>query len=126
MYLFMFVHMFLYACALLTHLCPRMLRAAAGVATNATIAEDDYFSSTGQFRVDNGATAALRDSLLYKLSYHRFDTVFTEPGKPSGYDRVRRSEIARKRIRLTRFKEVYTSENWVVRVYELVKASNIV
>lgn len=32
----------------------------------------DYFTATGEFVVDGGAPRVLRNSLLYKLSYHRY------------------------------------------------------
>jgi dolichyl-diphosphooligosaccharide---protein glycosyltransferase len=32
-------------------------------------------------------------SLMYRLSYYRFDEVMTAYGKPQGYDTVRQTEI---------------------------------
>lgn len=100
-----------------------MLRAAAG-AEGSTIRESDYFSTMGSFRVDRGATAAMRESLLYKLSYFRFGSMYTDPGQPSGFDRVRKAEIGSKDIILESFEEVYTSKHWLVRIYKVKDKSN--
>ena len=61
-----------------------------------SIKEADYANVAGVFRVDRRATPAMRSSLLYKLSYHRFGTVHTDPGQPPGYDRVRRTAFGDK------------------------------
>ena len=54
-----------------------------------------YFPNSGIFRVDAAAPAALRDSLLYRLSYHRFGDVKTERGtQPCFVPRTRRSPPA--------------------------------
>ena len=52
---------------------------------------------------------------------HRFGEVAAEPSRPSGFDQVRRVEIGEKHIALDFFEEVYTSSNWLVRVYKLKK-----
>lgn len=66
----------------------------------------------------------MRNSLLYKLSYHRYGKVFTDTGKPSGYDRVRRAEIGVKDIKLSTMEEVHTSKHWLVRVYRVRSRGN--
>lgn len=65
-----------------------MARAArdAGLTTdasdsNALVSDSLYFGRTGEFTVGRGAPAALRQSLLYKLSFYRFWELRTEPGE---------------------------------------------
>ena len=38
-------------------------------------------------------------------------------GKPPGYDRVRNAEIGNKDFELDVLEEAYTSEHWLVRIY---------
>ena len=86
--------------------------------------EADYLGSNGELRVDRGGTEAMHSSLLYKLSYHRFGQVMTEYGKPYGWDRVRDVEIGSKDFELDYLQEVYTSSNWIVRVYKVHELEN--
>jgi dolichyl-diphosphooligosaccharide--protein glycosyltransferase len=65
------------------------------------------------------APTALLQSLLYKLCYSRFSSFQTQYGKAAGYDRARSAEIGPKAIQLEYFQEVYTSTNWLVRIYRV-------
>lgn len=58
----------------------------------------------------------MTDCLMYKLCYHDFGKVMTEHSKPTGYDRVRNVEIARKDVELQHLDEAFTSEHWIVSV----------
>lgn len=101
-----------------------MLRIASNTPAGANIKESDYLSARGIFRIDQGGTSAMTESLLYQLSYHRFATVYTDSGQPKGYDRVRRAAFGNKRFELNSFEEVYTSKHWLVRVYKVKEPHN--
>jgi len=92
--------------------------------TDPTIVEKDYFTERGEFRVDAGGSPIMLNSLMYKLCYYRFGVVYTEQGKPSGYDRVRNVEIGNKNFDLKYLEEVYTSQHWLVRVYKVKDPEN--
>ena len=96
-----------------------MLRAAQ-LLPNVKLSREQYLNPRGVLRYDESAPDIMYDSLLYKLSYYRFGNTTTESGKPLGYDRARREEIGRKAFDLNHFKEVFTSSNWLVRVYEVM------
>ncbi|KAM7509574.1 hypothetical protein LguiA_020027 [Lonicera macranthoides] len=93
-----------------------MVRIGGGVFPH--IKEPDYLRD-GQYRIDNQATPTMLNCLMYKLSYYRF--VETD-GK--GFDRVRRTEIGKKRFKLTHFEEVFTTHHWMVRIYKLKAPKN--
>jgi dolichyl-diphosphooligosaccharide--protein glycosyltransferase len=48
-----------------------MIRIASGVWPD-EVKESDFFNSRGEFRVDEGATKTMSESLMYKMSYYRF------------------------------------------------------
>jgi dolichyl-diphosphooligosaccharide--protein glycosyltransferase len=77
-----------------------MVRIGGGVYPQ--IVEKDYFTSNGDFRVDAAGSKTLLNSLMYKLCYYRFGEVYTEYNKPTGFDRVRSSEIGNKDFQLVR------------------------
>jgi len=52
-----------------------MIRIAGGVYPH--IKEQNYFSREGRYKVDSSAPKAMQNSLMYKLSYYRFDEVRT-------------------------------------------------
>ena len=54
---------------------------------------------------------------MYKMCYYRFGTLMTVYGRPTGFDRVRGTEVGVKDIKLTHIEEVFTSEHWMVRIY---------
>ena len=84
------------------------------------LTREQYLNPRGVLRYDESAPDIIYDSMVYKWSYHRFGNTTTESGKPLGYDRARREEIGRKSFEFKHFKEVYTSSNCLVRVYEVV------
>ena len=67
-----------------------MVRIASGVYQE--IREENY-KNNGVYRIDSGITDTMKESLMYKLSYYRFDEVETMKKKPLGYDVQRNSEI---------------------------------
>lgn len=50
--------------------------------------------------------------------------VYTEGGKPPGYDRVRGAEIGNKDFELDVLEEAYTTEHWLVRIYKVKDLRN--
>ncbi|KAH7572252.1 hypothetical protein JRO89_XS04G0228000 [Xanthoceras sorbifolium] len=93
-----------------------MVRIGGGVFPH--IKEPDYLRD-GQYRIDSQATPTMLNCLMYKLSYYRF---VDSDGK--GFDRVRRTEIGKKYIKLTHFEEVFTTHHWMVRIYKLKPPKN--
>ncbi|KAG1857340.1 glycosyltransferase family 66 protein [Suillus subalutaceus] len=93
-----------------------MVRIAQGVWPD-EIQEPNYFNR-GEYRVDSEAAPAMRDSLMYKMSYYRFAELF---GGQQPVDRVRGQHMPIQGPTLDYLEEAYTSENWIVRIYEVKK-----
>lgn len=95
-----------------------MIRISEGIWPD-EVSERSFFTDRGEYRVDDNAADALKESLMYKLSYYRFGDLFN--GKPAN-DRVRHQALSpeyAKNIQLNALEEVFTSENWMVRIYKL-------
>lgn len=92
--------------------------------TDPNIREPDYFTKQGEFRIDSEGSPVLLNCLMYKLCFYRFGDVYTEHGKPPGYDRVRNVEIGNKDFKLNYLDEVYTSQHWLVRIYKVRDLEN--
>jgi hypothetical protein len=48
------------------------------------IREQDYFTETGEFRVDKSGSPILLNCLMYKLCYYRFGELQTDYRSPPG------------------------------------------
>uniref|UniRef100_A0A1B6DKE0 Dolichyl-diphosphooligosaccharide--protein glycosyltransferase subunit STT3A n=1 Tax=Clastoptera arizonana TaxID=38151 RepID=A0A1B6DKE0_9HEMI len=96
-----------------------MVRIGGSTDRGSHIHESDYYSPSGEFRVDKEGSPTLLNSLMYKMCYYRFGQVYSEGGKPPGYDRVRGAEIGNKDFELDVLEEVYTTEHWLVRMYKV-------
>jgi len=92
--------------------------------TDPSVKEEDYFTKSGEFRVDSQGSPVLLNCLMYKLCYYRFGVVYTDMGKPPGYDRVRNVEIGNKNFDLQYVEEVFTSQHWLVRIYKVKDLEN--
>ncbi|GLV39026.1 Catalytic subunit 3A of the oligosaccharyltransferase complex [Carabus blaptoides fortunei] len=101
-----------------------MVRIGGSTERGAHIKEWDYYSPNGEFRVDKEGAPALLNCLMYKMCYYRFGQVYTEGGKPPGYDRVRSAEIGNKDFELDVLEEAYTTEHWLVRIYKVKDLPN--
>ncbi|XP_018576446.1 dolichyl-diphosphooligosaccharide--protein glycosyltransferase subunit STT3A [Anoplophora glabripennis] len=101
-----------------------MVRIGGSTDRGAHIKEWDYYSSNGEFRVDKEGSQTLLNCLMYKMCYYRFGQVYTEGGKPPGYDRVRGAEIGNKDFELDVLEEAYTTEHWLVRIYKVKDLPN--
>nr|OQO23640.1 Dolichyl-diphosphooligosaccharide--protein glycosyltransferase subunit stt3 [Rachicladosporium sp. CCFEE 5018] len=98
-----------------------MVRIAEGIWPD-EVKERDFFTSRGEYRVDDGATPTMRNSLMYKMSYYNFDKLF-----PAGQaqDRVRGSKLPAQGPELSTLEEAFTSENWIIRIYKVKKPDNL-
>ncbi|TIC40208.1 STT3 subunit of Oligosaccharyl transferase [Wallemia mellicola] len=92
-----------------------MVRIAEGIWPD-EIHERDYFTPRGEFRMDEGAAPAMKNSLLYKMVYHKFADLF---GSRPAVDRVRQVKLPKVGPELDSLDEAFTSENWLVRIYEV-------
>ncbi|WFD42385.1 dolichyl-diphosphooligosaccharide--protein glycotransferase [Malassezia psittaci] len=84
--------------------------------------DEAKFFTNGEYRVDDQATPTMRESLMYKMSYYRFNELFN--GAPA-MDRVRNSRGPSKSPQLDTLDEVFTSQNWLVRIYQVKKEDNL-
>eukprot|EP01099_Mayorella_cantabrigiensis_P000160 TRINITY_DN1069_c0_g2_i1.p1 TRINITY_DN1069_c0_g2~~TRINITY_DN1069_c0_g2_i1.p1 ORF type:complete len:695 (-),score=142.47 TRINITY_DN1069_c0_g2_i1:187-2271(-) len=92
--------------------------------TDPSIKEADYYTPQGEYRIDASASPIMLNSLMYKLCYYNFGTMYTEGGKPPGWDRVRNAEIGRKDVELEYLEEAFTSEHWLVRIFKVLEPEN--
>jgi dolichyl-diphosphooligosaccharide--protein glycosyltransferase len=97
-----------------------MIRIAEGIWPD-EVKERNFFTDSGEYRVDDRATETMKNSLLYKMSYYRFLDMFN--GQP-GTDRVR-NQVITKNIELNVVEEAFTSENWLVRIYKVKDLDNV-
>ena len=91
-----------------------MIRISEGIWPK-EVKERDYFTASGEYRIDNQTSQTMKDSLLFKMSYYRYSDLFPE-GK--GYDRARGTD-APSSPTLDILEEAYTSESWIVRIYKV-------
>lgn len=98
-----------------------MVRIAEGIWPD-EVKERDYFTARGEYRVDDEATPTMRNSLMYKMSYYNFNTLF-----PAGQatDRVRGSRLPAQGPELSTVEEAFTSENWIIRIYKVKDLDNL-
>jgi len=84
-----------------------------------TVQERDFYSRDGQYTIDeNRAGAAFKQSLMYRLAYHRFNEV-NNAGDGTSWDYARRERAPAKPIKLKYFEEAFTSSHWIVRIYRV-------
>ena len=62
---------------------------------------------------------AMLDCIMYKMSYYRFAEAAQMATGRYGFDRVRNTNIGITDVSLKYFEEVYTTEHWMVRIYEV-------
>lgn len=83
---------------------------------------DEAYTNNGGMDIGPNAPTAFTDSVAYKLCYYRFNEVMPyDNGQRGSYDQTRRQDIGNKNIVLNTMEEAYTSENWVVRIYKVLK-----
>jgi len=101
-----------------------MVRIGGSTDRGAHIKEKDYYTPSGEFRIDAQGSATMLNSLMYKMCYYRFGQVYTERSRPPGWDRVRNAEIGNKNFELDVLEEAYTTEHWIVRIYKVKDLPN--
>ncbi|KAJ3084606.1 oligosaccharyl transferase stt3 subunit [Rhizoclosmatium hyalinum] len=99
-----------------------MVRIGEGVYPN-DVSERSFFTDRGEYRVDDQATPTMKNSVMYKTSYYRFAELYGPNGNP--YDRVRNQPIPKKAINLHTMDEAFTSENFIVRIYQVKDLDNL-
>ncbi len=57
-----------------------MVRIGGSTPEGSHIKENDYYTPSGEFRVDAEGSPTLLNCLMYKLCYYRFGQVYTEGG----------------------------------------------
>lgn len=92
------------------------IRIAQGAFPN-EIDESEFIGSRG-YTVDETATERMKNCLLYKLSYYRAAEV------TGGSDLARNARIGVPETKPENFREAFTSENWIVRIYQVDKPKN--
>ncbi|OJD18617.1 hypothetical protein AJ78_01388 [Emergomyces pasteurianus Ep9510] len=98
-----------------------MVRIAEGIWPD-EVKERDFFTARGEYRVDDEATPTMRNSLMYKMSYYNFNSLF--PGGQA-MDRVRGARLPAQGPQLTTLDEAFTSENWIIRIYKVKDLDNV-
>ncbi|KAG5990576.1 oligosaccharyl transferase stt3 subunit [Claviceps spartinae] len=98
-----------------------MVRIAEGIWPD-EVNERDFFTSRGEYRVDSEATETMKNSLLYKMSYYNYHTLFP-PGQAA--DRVRGVRLPDQGPVLNTVEEAFTSENWIIRIYKVKDLDNV-
>ena len=119
-----------------------MVRIAEGIWPD-QVRERDYFTTRGEYRVDEEATPTMKNSLMYvlrpltrltvmaqlfanetryKMSYYNYQTLF-----PAGQamDRVRGVKLPVEGPQLNTLEEAFTSENWIIRIYKVKDLDNL-
>ncbi|KAL9122925.1 MAG: hypothetical protein Q9187_000522 [Circinaria calcarea] len=98
-----------------------MVRIAEGIWPD-EVKERDYFTARGEYKVDDEATPTMRNSLMYKMSYYNYHSLF-----PAGQaqDRVRGSKLPSEAPQLNTLEEAFTSENWIIRIYKVKDLDNL-
>ncbi|KAM0135405.1 hypothetical protein ACHAP3_004987 [Botrytis cinerea] len=98
-----------------------MVRIAEGIWPD-EVKERDFFTERGEYRVDDGATQTMKDSLMYKMSYYNYNSLFP-PGQAQ--DRVRGVKMPEVGPVFNTVEEAFTSENWIIRIYKVKDLDNV-
>ena len=59
-----------------------MVRIGGSTPEGEHIKEHDYYTPSGEFRVDGEGSPTLLNCMMYKMCYYRFGQVYTEGGEP--------------------------------------------
>ncbi|KAA8496389.1 Dolichyl-diphosphooligosaccharide--protein glycosyltransferase subunit STT3B [Porphyridium purpureum] len=85
-----------------------------------SVNERDYLTANGEYSIGDDASETLTNSLMFRLSYHRFADVVA-PSVESPIRDQNRGTVSKKArdIRLHSFEEVFTTGHWLVRIYRV-------
>jgi len=89
-----------------------MVRISGGVFPR--IVEQKYFSPYGGYSMGMDVSQTMRESMMYKMCYYRFEQVAQD-----GFDRTRNTKIGHQGFKLKYLEEAYTTEHWMVRIYRV-------
>ncbi|CCE65299.1 hypothetical protein TPHA_0K01660 [Tetrapisispora phaffii CBS 4417] len=93
-----------------------MIRIAEGIWPD-EVSEHSFYNDNNDYRVDSTASKAMRESVMYKMSFQGFTDIM---GHGTGQDKVRGQTLQEGDVLpLDYFEEAFTSENWLVRLYKL-------
>jgi len=95
-----------------------MLRIAANAYPH--LKESDF--TVNGYAIDQRVSPALKESIMYKLSYYRFWDDYSQRGK--GFDHVRNQVVGHTHYKLQYFEEVFTSSRWIVRIFKRKQKNN--
>jgi dolichyl-diphosphooligosaccharide--protein glycosyltransferase len=98
-----------------------MIRIGEGVFPN-DVKERPFFTERGEYSLGAKATDTMKNSLLYKMSYYRFNEFY---GGGNAKDNARGEEIPDHKITLSTIDEAYSTENLIVRIYKVKKPDNL-
>ncbi|KAL3420992.1 oligosaccharyl transferase STT3 subunit [Phlyctema vagabunda] len=98
-----------------------MVRIAEGIWPD-EVKERSFFTERGEYAVDSRATQTMKDSLMYKMSYYNYNSLFP-PGQAT--DRVRGVKMPEEGPVLNTIEEAFTSENWIIRIYKVKDLDNV-
>jgi len=85
--------------------------------------EHAYYNSTHDW--PDNPTDTAKESMTWKMAYHRFGEMQRWSNRPAGFDNNREKEILGTHdIRFSKFREVYTSSHWMLRIYEVLDPEN--
>ncbi|RYO85763.1 hypothetical protein DL766_008550 [Monosporascus sp. MC13-8B] len=98
-----------------------MVRIAEGIWPD-EVKERDFFTPRGEYRVDAEASETMKNSLMYKMSFYNYASLFP-PGQAT--DRVRGARLPEVGPVLNTLEEAYTSENWIIRIYKVKDLDNV-
>ena len=70
-----------------------MVRIGGSTEEGKHIKEKDYYTSTGEFRIDKEGSPLLLNCLMYKMCYYRFGSVYTEQGEEAKHQLLQFNSI---------------------------------
>lgn len=79
--------------------------------------EKDFYSASGEYRVDEHASEAMKNSIMYKMVYYGL----TKAMGPQAIDRARGAPLKNVDPQLSIMEEAYSTDNQIVRIYKLKK-----
>ncbi|OAF68150.1 hypothetical protein A3Q56_04094 [Intoshia linei] len=94
-----------------------IVKIAGSIPEGKNLHEHDYFGNG--LRIDKHASKAMKESVIYKTSYHRFTQKNTVKDQPPGFDRVR-NQVAQD-VKLELLEEAYTTKHWIIRIFKVKK-----